>query len=72
MIFLLPLFTDLSKSLCLDIIDDDILNKTKMTDPDNDNSFSFSGASTYRGDELELILGYIDKDVMVQSAWLKI
>lgn len=43
-----------------------------MTDRESDTSVSSSNTGIYRGKELELMLGYIDKDATICAAWPKI
>lgn len=72
MSFALPLLAGLNKSLCFDIIDKALLDQAIVTDLDFDTSALSSGTSTYGGEEVESILGYIDEDTTVCATWPKI
>ncbi len=72
MSFALPLPTRLNKALCLDITNKAFSDQMTVTDLDSDASALSSGASTYRGEEVESMLGYIDEDATVCAIWPKI
>lgn len=65
MLFALPLPTGLNKALRLDITDEALPNQATVTDLESDTSALSSGVSTYSGEEVESILGYLDKDATV-------
>lgn len=66
--FSLSLLADLNESLCLGVIEEAIPDEVMETDLDTDSSYSFSGTSTYGSNEVESMLGYVDKNIVVQSA----
>ncbi len=70
--FALPLPAGLNKALCLDITDEALPDQATVIDLDSDTSTSSSSASTYGGEEMESILGYVDKDATVYAIWPKI
>lgn len=72
MSFPLPLPAGLNESLRLGVIEEAIPDEATVTDLDADSGSSLSGASTYGGNKVESMLGYVDEDVVVQSAWPKI
>ena len=72
MTFLLPLLTSLSKLFCHGIMNNTILDKTIVSDLDENIGSSFSNISTYRLDKMESMLSYIDTDVVLLSIWPKI
>ncbi len=72
MSFALPLSAGLNKALCLDIIDEALPDQATVTDLNSDASALSFGASTYRGEKVESMLGYVDEDATVCATWPKI
>lgn len=72
MSFTLPLLAGLNTALCLNITDEALLDQTIVTDLDFNASVLSSNTSSYRGEEVESILGYIDKNTTICATWPKI
>ncbi len=71
-LFALTLPAALNEAFCLDITDEALPNQTTVTDLDSDTSALSFSASTYGGEEVESILGFIDKDAAVRATGSKI
>lgn len=65
MTFALPLCNGLNEGLHLNIIDEALLDKALVLNPESNTNALSSNASTYRGEEVESMLGYVNKDVIV-------
>lgn len=64
-LFTLLLSARLNKTFCLDIIDEALLDQAIVIDLDSNTSAFSSSASTYREEEVESILGSVDKNAAV-------
>lgn len=68
MTFVLPLPDGLNEELYLNITNEALLDELLVSDPESNTSTLSSDTSTYGGEEVELILGYIDKDAVIHAA----
>ncbi len=66
-LFTLPLPARLNEALCLDITDKTLLDQAIVMDLDSNASTLSSGISTYGGEEVESMLGYVDEDTIVRT-----
>lgn len=67
MLFSLLFPARLNKPLWFNTTNDALPNQGTVVDPESATSALSSNASTYEGEEVEVILGYIDKDTTVRA-----
>lgn len=67
MMFSLSLPNGLNERLHPNITYDALLDKPLVLDPESNTSNLSSSISTYRGEEIESMLGYIDQDIVVYA-----
>ena len=72
MLFALLLSAGLNEAFYLNITDKTLLDQVIVTDLEFNTSALFSDTNTYRGEEIESILGYVDKNTVICAAWPKI
>lgn len=67
MMFALFLPNGLNEGLYPNITYDALLDKSLVLDPESNTSNLSSSISTYREEEIESMLGYIDQDIVVYA-----